>query len=94
MYTPTATNAIKRIKCPVHQGKDRNVSLGNGWAVCHSRGCSSADILAALNIAPALRYAPPPMPPRPAVSIAPLPPVAHTAASEYLAGIGTPQGAE
>ena len=85
---------IRRIKCPVHGGTDRNVSLGNGWAKCHSQGCSSKDILAALGERPALRYTPPPMPPRPAVSIAPLPPVSHTAASDYLAGIRTPEGAE
>ena len=85
---------VRRIKCPVHGGTDRNVSLGNGWAKCHSRGCSSKDILAALNLAPALRYSPPPMPPRLTISTPPLPPISHTAALAYLAGIHTPEGAE
>ena len=74
MYPPTSTSAIpahagkvRRIKCPVHGGKDRNVSLGNGWAKCHSRGCASKDILAALGQTPAAaldtaRAAPAPCP--------------------------------
>ena len=66
MYPPTSTSAIpahagkvRRIKCPVHGGKDRNVSLGNGWAKCHSRGCASKDILAALGQTPAAPWTPP-----------------------------------
>ena len=101
MYPPTSTSAIpahagkvRRIKCPVHGGKDRNVSLGNGWAKCHSRGCASKDILAALGQTPAAPWTPPAPRPRPALSIAPLPPVSHTAASAYLSGIQTPEGAE
>ena len=84
---------VRRIKCPVHGGTDRNVSLGNGWAKCHSRGCASADILAALGETPANHWTPPPPRPRPAISIAPLPPVSPIAASLYLAGIKTGAGA-
>ena len=85
---------VRRIKCPVHGGTDRNVSLGNGWAKCHSRGCASADILAALGETPANHWTPPPPRPRPAISIAPLPPVSPIAASLYLDGIKTGAGAE
>ena len=45
---------VRRLKCPVHQGKNLSVAVGftNGraWAKCHSKGCASADILRALNI--------------------------------------------
>ena len=96
MYPSNTTSAtgIRRIKCPVHGGKGRNVSLGNGWDKCHSKGCASADILVALGQTPAIRWTPAP-PPRLTISIAPLPPVSPVAASAYLSGIGkTPQGAE
>ena len=87
-------STIRRIKCPVHNGRDRNVSVGNGWAVCHSRGCSSADILAALGEARATHWTPPTPRPRPVISIAPLPPVSPTQGLGYLAGIKTGAGAE
>ena len=89
--TSVSTPKIRRIRCPVHGGTERNVSLGNGWAKCHSRGCSSADILAALGEAPATHWTPPR--PRPALSIAPLPPVSPAQGLDYLQGIGTPNGA-
>ena len=81
---------VQRIPCPVHNGKDKNVSLGAGWAVCHSRGCSSKDILAALNLTPAIRWTPPP---RRAASVAPLPAVSAAEGLDYLERIRTPQGA-
>ena len=88
-----STPKIRRIRCPVHGGTERNVSLGNGWAKCHSRGCSSKDILAALGEAPATHWTPPPPRPRPALSVIPLPPVSSTQGLDYLQGIGTPNGA-
>ena len=96
MYPSNTTNAtgVRRIKCPVHGGKDRNVSLGNGWAKCHSRGCSSKDILAALGQTPAIHWTPPAPPPRLTIRTAPLPPVSNTVAAAYLSGIQTPEGAE
>ena len=89
MYPSNTTNAtgVRRIKCPVHGGKDRNVSLGNGWAKCHSRGCSSKDILAALGQTPAIHWTPPAPPPRLTIRTAPLPPVSNTVAAAYLSGI-------
>ena len=73
MYPSNTTNAtgVRRIKCPVHGGKGRNVSLGNGWAKCHSRGCSSKDILAALGQTPAIHWTPPAPPPRLTIRTAP-----------------------
>ena len=101
MYPSNTTNAtaVRRIKCPVHGGKNRSVAIGyiNGraWAKCHSRECASKDILAALNLSntPSIRWTPPPMPPRPVTTVAPLPPVSPIAASLYLSGITTPDGA-
>ena len=91
------TGTKRRIKCPVHHGKNLSVAVGyidgRAWAKCWSQGCSSKDILAALGITNAgpIRWTPPPAPrPRPTVSIAPLPPVSPNAASEYLKGILTP----
>ena len=102
--TPTATGKIRRIKCPVHGGKNLSAAVGftNGrpWAKCHSRDCSSADILAALNlgnppkVATVATFIPPPKSATVAdFSITPLPPVSPTQGREYLAGIGTPKGA-
>ena len=85
---------VRRIKCPIHGGRDRNVSVGNGWAKCHSQGCASADILAALGETRATHWTPPPPRPRPAISIAPLPPVSPRQGLDYLAGIKTGAGAE
>lgn len=80
---------VQRIPCPVHNGKDKNVSLGAGWAVCHSRGCSSKDILAALNLTPAIRWTPPP---RRAASVAPLPAVSAAEGLDYLERIRSLKG--
>ena len=98
--TSISNEGTKRYRCPVHRGKNLSVAVGfiNGraWAKCWSRDCASADILAALNLSntQSLPWTPPPPPdPRPALSIAPLPPVSHTAASAYLSGIKTHEGA-
>ena len=98
--TSISNEGTKRYRCPVHRGKNLSVAVGfiNGraWAKCWSRDCASADILAALNLSntQSLPWTPPPPPrERPTISIAPLPPVSHTAASAYLSGIKTHEGA-
>ena len=89
----------KRYKCPIHHGKNRSVAVGfidgRAWAKCFSRGCASADILAALNLTntPSIPWTPPPPRLRPAFSVKPLTPVSHTQTLDYLQGIGTPSGA-
>ena len=102
MYQPdttTTTERTQRYKCPVHHGKNRSVAVwwNNGYrAYCHSHQCSQSDILAALNLStsPSIPWTPPPTPAvRPTISIAPLLPVSHTQALDYLKGIGTHQGA-
>ena len=94
------TKGTKRFKCPVHHGKNRSVAVGfiNGraWAKCWSHGCSQSDILAALGITntQSLPWTPPPTPaPRSTTSTAPLPPVSHAQALDYLKGIKTHEGA-
>ena len=98
--TTTTTEGTKRFKCPVHHGKNLSVAVGfiNGraWAKCFSRGCASADILAALNLtnSQSIPWTPPRPPrPRPTFSVDYLPPVSHTQALDYLQGIKTPAGA-
>ena len=83
---------IRRIACPVHGGRDRNVSVGNGWAKCHSQGCASKDILAALGETPVTNWTPPPPRPRRIASVAPLPPVSPAQGLDYLQGIRTQRG--
>ena len=87
---------IRRIKCPVHHGKNNSVSVGyidgRAWAKCWSKGCASADILAALGITNGCPYPYiPPAPPRPAPAptghTRPLAPVTPAQGSTYLAGI-------
>ena len=97
---PTTNGNIRRIKCPVHHGKNLSVAVGyiNGraWAKCWSRDCASADILAALNLSntPSIRWTLPPTPaPRSTTSAAPLPAVSHAQALDYLKGIKTHEGA-
>ena len=89
----------KRIKCPVHHGKNLSVAVGyidgRAWAKCWSQGCAQSDILAALGItnAQSIPWTPPPAPrPRPTLSVDYLPPVSPFAASIYLQGIQTPSG--
>ena len=88
----------KRFRCPVHQGKNFSVAVGfiNGraWAKCFSRGCASADILAALNLtnSQSIPWTPPPPRLRSTASVDYLPPVSPFAASEYLKGILTSSG--
>ena len=99
MYNSTTTQATNRLKCPVHHGKKPSVSVGyigdRAWAKCWSHGCSQSDILAALNLtnSQSIPWTPPPPRLRPAFSVKPLTPVSHTQASDYLQGIGTPEGA-
>ena len=89
----------RRIKCPVHHGKNLSVAVGyidgRAWAKCWSQGCSSKDILAALgitNLSSIPWTSPPPPRPRPTFSVDYLPPVSPFAASEYLKGILRPSG--
>ena len=95
----TINGNIRRIQCPVHHGRNRSVSIGRSdgrnWARCWSHGCSSADILAALNLsnAQSIPWTPPPPRLRPTIGITPLPPVSHTQALDYLSGIRQPAGA-
>ena len=100
MYTTTTNERTKRLKCPVHHGKDLSVAVGyidgRAWAKCWSHGCAQSDILAALNLSnsQSVPWTPPPAPrPRPIISVDYLPPVSHTQALDYLLGIGTPEGA-
>ena len=71
---------------------------GRAWRqVPWSHGCSQADILAALGLSnsQSLPWTPPPTPaPRSTISIAPLLPVSHVQALDYLKGIKTHEGAE
>ena len=92
--TSISNEGTKRYRCPVHRGKNLSVAVGfiNGraWAKCWSRDCASADILAALNLSntQSLPWTPPPPPaPRSTTSTAPLPPVSHAQALDYLKGI-------
>ena len=98
--TSISNEGTKRYRCPVHRGKNLSVAVGfiNGraWAKCWSRDCASADILAALNLSntQSLPWTPPPPPaPRSTTSTAPLPPVSHAQALDYLKGIKTHEGA-
>ena len=97
--TSVSTPKIRRIKCPVHGGKNLSAAVGythgRPWAKCHSRGCASADILAALDLTPSpssLLRLPRPTP-TPTSSTTPLLPVSPAQASQYLSGIRTPHGA-
>ena len=99
LYNSTNTQTTKRLKCPVHHGKNLSVSVGyvdgRAWAKCWSQGCAQSDILAALGItnSQSIPWTPPPPPrPRPTFSVDYLPPVSPFAASEYLTGILTPSG--
>ena len=99
--THIVTGRIRRARCPVHGGKNLSVSVGytdgRAWAKCWSRGCSSKDILAALDLTPSpsslLRLPRPTPTPTPTSSTTPLPPVSPAQASQYLSGIRTPHGA-
>ena len=96
----THDRAVRRIRCPVHHGKNDSVAVGyidgRAWAKCWSKGCASADILAALGITngsaspyihPYIPPAPPRSSPAPTTSTTPLPPVTPAQGSAYLAGI-------
>ena len=52
--TTEGAQGIRRVKCPIHHGRNRSVAVGfiNGraWAKCWSHGCAQVDILAALNL--------------------------------------------
>ena len=95
---PQFTRTKRRIKCPVHHGNNLSVTVGyidgRAWAKCWSQGCSSKDILAALNLSnsPSIPWTPPPPRPRPAFNVDYLLPVSPNAASEYLEGILRPSG--
>ena len=98
--TTEGAQGIRRVKCPIHHGRNRSVAVGfiNGraWAKCWSHGCAQVDILAALNLSnsQSIPWTPAPPPaPRSSTSITPLPPVSHTQALDYLKGIKTPEGA-
>ena len=67
------TGTKRRVKCPVHHGKNLSVAVGyidgRAWAKCWSQGCASKDILAALGMTndSSIPWTPPPAPrPRPA----------------------------
>ena len=86
------TGKIRRIKCPVHGGKNLSAAVGfndgRAWAKCWSRDCASADILAALNLtpSPSIRLRLPRPTPTPTIT-PPLPPVSPAQGREYLEGI-------
>ena len=95
---PAQFTRSKRYKCPVHHGKNLSVAVwwDNGYrAFCHSQGCASADILAALGItnSSSIPWTPPPAPrSRPTFNVDYLLPVSHTQAVNYLEAIQTPSG--
>ena len=103
--TTPSGGRVRRLQCPVHGGKNLSVAVGfsdgRAWAKCWSRDCKSADILAALDLSNPTSTTPAPervirtaTPTRtPLATLATLPPVSPTAASEYLSGILTPKGA-